>query len=162
MQIIPLLFPFTVQKYVYPPVNKVHAWSFRVSVNQPKSDMDYRVFNVRTSIILVRVRVHTGGWAHVPTAMSAQHFDSGEKTLTIFVLACAPGSSYGVGTSDDLDLWISNPTLCQLRHPVSHKHVMAFPLQWSACRCSRSSDVSCRPGLQEDLQRGEPLVVWRF
>ena len=95
VQIIPLLFPFTVQKYVYPPVNKVHAWSFRVSVNQPKSDMDYRVFNVRTSIILVRVRVHTGGWAHVPTAMSAQHFDSEKNSHNCFSCLRSWGPMHG-------------------------------------------------------------------
>ena len=32
VQIITLLFTFTVQKYIYPPVSKVHAGSFRVSV----------------------------------------------------------------------------------------------------------------------------------
>ena len=32
VQIIALLFPLTVHKYVYPPVSKVHAGSFRVSV----------------------------------------------------------------------------------------------------------------------------------
>ena len=32
VQIIALLFPFTVQKYVYPPVSKAHAGSLRVSV----------------------------------------------------------------------------------------------------------------------------------
>ena len=32
VQIIILLFTFTVQKYIYPPVGKVHAWSFRVSI----------------------------------------------------------------------------------------------------------------------------------
>ena len=32
LQIITLLFTFTVQKYTYPPVSKVHAGSFRISV----------------------------------------------------------------------------------------------------------------------------------
>ena len=32
VQIMTLLFPFTVQNYMYPPVSKVHAGSFRVSV----------------------------------------------------------------------------------------------------------------------------------
>ena len=32
MQTIALLFPFTVHKYIYPPISKVHAGSFRVFV----------------------------------------------------------------------------------------------------------------------------------
>ena len=60
MQTITLLFIFTVQKHIYPPVGKVHAGSFRVSVShRTLQDMDYRIFNVRTWSLFC-VRIHTG------------------------------------------------------------------------------------------------------
>ena len=50
----------------YPPVCKVHAGSFRVSIihRRTLTDMDYSICNVRTVIILI-MRAHTHrGWAH--------------------------------------------------------------------------------------------------
>ena len=49
VQIIARLFPFTVHKYIYPPVSKVHAGFCVCFRNPSNSDMDYtRIFNVRT------------------------------------------------------------------------------------------------------------------
>ena len=48
--------------------------------NPPNSDMDYRIFNVRTFLC---VRTHTGV-GH--TDESAQHFDSEELSPILFVL----------------------------------------------------------------------------
>ena len=45
---LPYYFHFTVQKYIYSPVSKVHAGSVRVSVIHRDSDMNYGIFNVRT------------------------------------------------------------------------------------------------------------------
>ena len=73
----------------------------------PDSEMDYRIFNVRTwSFLCVRVHTRVGYTDSEP----AQHFWLG-KTLTICY--CAPK---GVWTSG---LWISSPTSYQLSHPVT-------------------------------------------
>ena len=71
VQIITLLFSFTVQMYIYPLVSKVHAGSFCVSVNPSSCDMDYRIFNVRTWSFLC-VRIDTRVW-HTNREL-AQHF----------------------------------------------------------------------------------------
>ena len=42
VQIITLLFTFTVQKYIYPPVSKVHAGSFLVSAFLSSDSIYYR------------------------------------------------------------------------------------------------------------------------
>ena len=55
VQIITLLFPFTVQKYIYPAVSKVHAWSFRVSVIHRTTGFLTCVRDYSYSL-----RVHTG------------------------------------------------------------------------------------------------------
>ena len=44
---LPYYFHFTVQRYIYPPVSKVHAGFFSRFRNPPDSDMEYRIFNVR-------------------------------------------------------------------------------------------------------------------
>ena len=74
-----------------------------------------------------------------PTASQYNVFDW--EQLTNF--ACAPDAG-GVRTSDLFDLWISNPTLYQLRYPPPHNHAAATspvvlsdaavtePLLWSA------------------------------
>ena len=67
--------------------------------------MEYRIFNVRTSLC---VHVHSGvGY----TDESAQHFDS-EKLTNV---SCAPG---GIRTSGHGVHWISRPTLYRLSHHV--------------------------------------------
>ena len=73
--------------------------------NPPNSDMDCRIFNVRTWSFLC-VRIHTG-IRH--TDESAQYFWL-EKTLTI--VSCVPDRVRILG------LWISSPALYQLSHPV--------------------------------------------
>ena len=78
-QIVTLLFAFTVQKYIYPHVSKVHAGSFRVSVIH--RDMDYRIFNVRMFLCM---HMHTG-MEHTDNE-SAQHFDSEKVSQIVLVL----------------------------------------------------------------------------
>ena len=60
---ITLLLTFTVQKYIYPSVSKCACWVFSCYRDPPKSDMDYRIFNVRTRSSYACVYTH-GGWAH--------------------------------------------------------------------------------------------------
>ena len=86
---------------------KVHAWVFLCFHNPPNSDIDYRIFNVRTWSFLLRVH---GGWACTPTSQD-NIFDW--KTLTN--LYCAPDAGV-VRTSG---LCIASPTLYQLSHPVT-------------------------------------------
>ena len=64
VQIITLLFPFTVQnsqKYIYPHVRfKLHAcWVFPWFSNPTNSDMDHRIFNV----CIVHQQQVTGQWS---------------------------------------------------------------------------------------------------
>ena len=59
----------------------MHAGSFRVSINVPNYDMDYRIFYVHTWSFACE-RIHTGV-GHTDSE-SAQHFDS--KKLTLFLV----------------------------------------------------------------------------
>ena len=106
VHIITLLFPFTVQKYIYPPVSKVHAGSSSCFRNPPNSDMDYMVFIVRTWSFLC-VRIHMGV-EHTDCEL-AQHVWLGKTHM----FSCSPE---GIRTSV---LWILSLTLYQLSHPVS-------------------------------------------
>ena len=83
------------------------CWVFSCFRNPPNSDMDYRIFYMRTRSFLC-VRIHTGD-GHTDSE-SAQHFDS-EKTQNLFLC------SWQAWTSG---LWISSLTLYQLSHPVTH------------------------------------------
>ena len=83
------------------------CWVFSWFRNPPHSDMDYRIFNVRTWSSVCMHKIHTGV-GH--TDESAQHFWL-RKTLNIF--SCA---LYGAGIWNS-GLWISSPMLYQLSHP---------------------------------------------
>ena len=109
VQIITLLFPFAVQKYIYSPVNKVHGDGyFRVSVIHRTLTWTAR------SLTCVRDHscefVYTRGVEHTDSE-SAQHFWLRKKPHNIFL--CAPD---GIRTSF---LWILSPTLYQLSHPIT-------------------------------------------
>ena len=106
MQIITVLCPFIVQKYVYLPVSKVHAGSLRVSVI-------HRTLTWTTGSLACVLDhscecVYTQGLG-TPTAIQHNIFYS--EKLTIF--SCALD---GIRTSV---LWIFSPTLYQLSHPVT-------------------------------------------
>ena len=77
--------------------SKVACWVFSSFRNPPNSDMDYRIFNVRTwSFSCVRVQyTHTGGWAHQQQVSTT--------IVTLTNLSCAPDAD-GVRTSGLLDL----------------------------------------------------------
>ena len=60
VQIMILLFPFTVHKYIYPPVSKMHAGFFSWFRNPPNPNMDCRIYNVRAYVIIL-VRAYTRG-----------------------------------------------------------------------------------------------------
>ena len=83
------------------------GWTERRKCSPPNSDMDYRVFNMRTFLC---VHIHTGVGQ---TDESAQHWLG--KTLTSF--SCAPD---GTRTSGNGIHWILRPTLYQLSHHVPH------------------------------------------
>ena len=51
------------------------CWVFSCFRNRPNSDMDYRIFNVRTWSFLC-ARIHTGGWAHRQWVDQHNIFDS--------------------------------------------------------------------------------------
>ena len=89
------------------------CWVFSCFRNPPNCDMDCRIFSVRTWSFLC-VHIYTQGVGHTDNESTQQFWL--EKTSTIF--CCAPE---GVRTSG---LWISNPTLSQLSHPVT-------PLVWN-------------------------------
>ena len=81
------------------------CWVFLCFRNAPNSDVDYRIFNVRTWPFLC-VRIHTRrGWAH------RQRVDTTFLTEKLTNFSCAAD---GVRTSG---LWISSPTLYRLSHP---------------------------------------------
>ena len=69
-----------------PKIIKVDAGSFRVSIIHLNSAMDYRIFNVRTyMIILICARVYTLGQLGTPTASQHNiHFDSEKLTIFFF------------------------------------------------------------------------------
>ena len=73
--------------------------------NPPNSDIDYRIFNMRT---LLCMRIHTGV-GH--TDNESAHFDSEKLNFVV----CAPDR---IRTSGHGIYWISRPTLCQLDHHV--------------------------------------------
>ena len=129
-----LLFPFTVQKYVYPPVSKEHAGSLRVS-------LIHRTLTWSTwSLACVRDHscIHTG-YGHTDSE-SAQHLWLG-KALTFF--PCAPEAG-GVRTSD---LWISNQTSNTLPPELPHHPWMSvFGVYDYFCYDNRN--VSLETGLR--------------
>ena len=115
VQIVTSLFHFTVQKYMYPPVSKVHAGSFRVFVI-------HRTLTWTTGF-LTCVRDHSFTCVYTrglgtPTASQHNIFDS-EKT---HFFSCAPG---GIRTSV---LWILKPTLYPVSHPVTPPSHRSPPL----------------------------------
>ena len=60
VQIISLLFPFTVQKYMYLPVSKMHAGSFRVSVIHRILTWTIRSLTCVCSFVCVRIHTRFG------------------------------------------------------------------------------------------------------
>ena len=95
--------------------NESAWWVFSCFHNPPNSDMDYRIFNVRTWLFLCVRGVHMGV-GH--TDSESAHFWFGGGKLPDF--SCAPDAGR-VWTSY---LWISNLTLYQLSHPVIHNKKM--------------------------------------
>ena len=63
VKIITILFPFTVQKYIYPPVSKVHAGSFCVSVIHQTLIWTIGSFTCVRDNSYMCVWTHRG-WAH--------------------------------------------------------------------------------------------------
>ena len=103
VQIITLLFSFTVQKYIYPPVSKEQCWVFSTELC-----LTWTTGSLTCISHHFYACVHTGVG---PTdSVSAKHFWLGKTTTNV---SCAPD---WVRTSDH---WILNPTLCQLSHPVT-------------------------------------------
>ena len=131
VQVITLPFTLTVQKCIYPPVSKVHAVFFRVSVIHQTLTWTTR------SLTCVHdhsyVFVYTQGFG---TLTASQHniFDS--EKLADF--SCAPD---GVRTSGH---WILSPTLYQLSHPVT--------LCWS----TMDAELKGSPGGSLGYQRCPP------
>ena len=74
---------WTVQKYIYPSISKVHAGSFLVSVIHRTMTWTTRICNVRTWSFLC-VRIHTGVLG-TPTASQHNIFDS-EKLWFFFLV----------------------------------------------------------------------------
>ena len=101
VQSITILFPFTAQKYMDPPISSCLC-------NPPNSDMDYRICSVRTWSFFCVTCAYTRGLG-IPTASQHNIFDS--EKLTIF--SWAPD---GIRTSV---IWILSPTLYHLSHPVT-------------------------------------------
>ena len=96
--IITWLFQFTVHKYIYPPLN---------------SDMDYRIFNVRT--FSCNAYTHTGV-GHTDNE-SAQHFDSGKNCHTFFL---CPGRDSNLCPWNPSDLEADAPPIEPPRPPFMH------------------------------------------
>ena len=94
IQIITLLFPFTVQKYIYPPDTRQSACCvFSHFRNPPNSDMNYRICNVRTwSFLCVCIYTRRLG---TPTGSQHNIFDFREKTHK-FVLCSWRDSNLGL------------------------------------------------------------------
>ena len=86
--------------------------SFRVSIIPPNSDMDYRICNVRTVIILISA-------LGVDTANQHNIFDSEKLSQMFFVLLMQAGSN---------------------RRPC-HKAVCNTPCQTAACNTPRQTAV---------------------
>ena len=104
VQIITLLFPFTAQKYIYPPVTKVHARSFHVSViHQTLTWSIGSLIHVCTwSFLWVRIHMGVG---------HSQHNIFDLEKLTIFFLC-----SWWDSNLVPLDL---ESALYPLSHPVT-------------------------------------------
>ena len=134
VQIITLLFPFTVvQKYVYPPVSKLHAGSLHVSIIH--HTLTWTTGSLACVCDHSCTCVHTQGLG-TPTA--SQHNFDPEKLTILF---CAPD---GIRTSV---LWILSP-IEPPRHP-SHKTRGSF---FSLCSYSKASTKKCSQGEgQRDL-----------
>ena len=92
------------------------CWVFSCFHNPPNTDMDYRIFNVRTSSFLcMRIHMRVG---HI-NSESAQHFDSEELSPIFLVLltGCQPqvfGSRFSM--------------LYPLSHPVTHEYMTLWPV----------------------------------
>ena len=95
MQIITLLFSFTVHKYIYPPVSKVHAGSFCVSIIH--RTLTWTIGSLTCVRDYSYACVYTQGLG-TPTA--SQHIFDSEKLTNC---SCAPDAD-GARTSDLLDL----------------------------------------------------------
>ena len=100
----------------------IASWVFSCFRNPPNSDIEYRIFNVRTWAFLC-VRIHTGV-GHI-----SQHNILYSEKLTMF--SCAPD---GIRT---LVLGILRPTLYQWSHPVSPNPHPPPPVTAWNCRASQ-------------------------
>ena len=96
-------------------------WVFTCYHNPPNSDMDYKIFNVRTWSFL-RVRIHTGV-GHTDSE-SAQHVWLGQ---TLTNRSCAPDAD-GIRT---LSHWLSSLTFYQLSPPPSPRNNQGIWENWS-------------------------------
>ena len=107
MQLITLLFPFTVHKFIYPPVSKVHAGSFRVSVTI------HRTLTWTTGT-LTCVRNHCNECVYargLGTPSTSQHILDTKKPIFFVLLTGLEPQSYGSrcccwsGLSSDSQKW---------------------------------------------------------
>ena len=107
------------------------CWVFSCLHNPPNSDMDYRIFNVRTWSFL-RVHIHTRV-GHIDSK-SAQHFWQG-KTHTFFVCSWWDSNLHPLDLEPDA-LPIEPPRYCHYKHKMYIRN-----MSWCRKRCRLKTNL---------------------